>query len=256
MKTRCFRLTEGRGPVQEWNSAKRNEAAINGWFLSDLTEIGRDLRARMRKEDNMTNPNQPDGGANSALPPAEQPSTPLPSQSYRSALVSGRKTLRFTFAPDAAARAVIAAALNLIELSEFTFKGELYPIGRADVGLKADLKALVVQPCSVTLAPVRSRIADATEMRFQYDYTPPNADEWEISAEDSEALPESIDVAAIGIEALALALPLYPRARGAEFGEAVFAAPGEKPLTTEELKPFAGLAGLAAKLKSAEDPEV
>ena len=65
-------------------------------------------------------------------------------------------------------------------------------------------------------------------------------------------MPESIDVAAIGIEALALALPLYPRARGAEFAEAVFAAPGVAPLKSEDLKPFAGLAALADKLKKPE----
>lgn len=193
-------------------------------------------------------------------PPEAAPETtatvPLPSQRYRSALVSGRKVLRFTFAPDAEARALIAAALDLIELPEFTFKGELHPIGRADVGLKAVINALVVQPCSVTLAPVFNRITDATEVRFQHDYAEPAAEDWEIPAEDCEPLPESIDVAAIGIEALALALPLYPRARGAEFGEAAFAAPGEKPLTSEDLKPFAGLAALAAKLKNPEDPGV
>ena len=38
----------------------------------------------------------------------------LPSQPYRSALVSGRKTLRFTFAPDEAARAQMAHELALI----------------------------------------------------------------------------------------------------------------------------------------------
>jgi uncharacterized metal-binding protein YceD (DUF177 family) len=65
-----------------------------------------------------------------------------------------------------------------------------------------------------------------------------------------------IDVAALGIEALALALPLYPRAPGAAFGEAVFAAPGVAPLTSESLRPFAGLASLAEKLKKPEDPEV
>ena len=180
----------------------------------------------------------------------------LPSQSYRSALVSGRKPLRFTFAPDVAARAAIAQALDLLELPEFTFKGELLPQGRTDVLLKADLTALVVQPCSLTLAPVRSKLADTTEVRFVHDYVEPAADEWEIPAEDSGPLPETIDVAAIGIEALALALPLYPRARGAEFTEAVFAAPGEKPLTSDDLKPFAGLAALADKLKKPEDPKV
>lgn len=180
----------------------------------------------------------------------------LPSQPYRSALVSGRKTLRFTFAPDAEARAQIAAALDLIELPEFTFKGELAPVGRGDVVLRADLTALVVQPCSVTLAPVRTRLTDATEQRYMQDYVAPDADELEIAAEDVEPLPEIIDVAAVAIEALAIALPLYPRARGAEFGEADFAAPGVEPLTSDDLKPFAGLAGLADKLKNPEEPGV
>jgi uncharacterized metal-binding protein YceD (DUF177 family) len=180
----------------------------------------------------------------------------LPSQSYRSALVSGRKVLRFTFAPDAEGRAAIATALNLLELPEFTFKGELLPQGRSDVLLKAELTALVVQPCSISLAPVRSKLSDSTEVRFVHDYIEPAADEWEIPAEDSNPLPETIDVAAIGIEALTLALPLYPRARGAEFTEAAFAAPGVEPIKSEDLKPFAGLAALADKLKKPEDPKV
>ena len=178
----------------------------------------------------------------------------LPSQPYRSALVSGRKTLHFKFTPDAAARAQIAAALDLIDLPEFTFIGELSPAGRADVSLRADLEALVVQPCAVTLAPVRSRLKDSTERRYIHDFVEPAADEMEIPADDVESLPDVIDVAAIAVEALALALPLYPRARGAEFGEAVFAAPGVEPLKSEDLRPFAGLAGLVDKLKKPDDP--
>lgn len=184
------------------------------------------------------------------------PDIPLPSQKYRSALVSGRKVLRFTFAPDAEARATIAQALDLLELPEFSFKGELVPQGRADVLLRADLAALVVQSCSITLAPVRSKLSDHVEVRFDHDYVEPSAEDWEIPADDTEALPETIDVAAIGIEALALALPLYPRARGVEFSEAAFAAPGVEPIKSEDLKPFAGLAALADRLKKPEDPEV
>jgi uncharacterized metal-binding protein YceD (DUF177 family) len=184
------------------------------------------------------------------------PDIQLPSQSYRSALVSGRKVLRFTFSPDAEARAIIAQALDLLELPEFTFKGELVPQGRADVLLRADLTARVVQSCSVTLAPVPSKLSDHVEVRFDHDYVEPLADDWEIPAEDTEPLPENIDVAAIGIEALALALPLYPRANGVEFDEASFAAPGVAPLKSQDLKPFAGLAALAERLKKPEDPEV
>ena len=184
------------------------------------------------------------------------PSQPFPSLPFRSAAVSGRKTVHFNFRPDPAARAQIAQALDLIDLPEFTFKGELTPSGRSDVILRADLAAHVVQPCSVTLAPVHSKLADQSERRFVQDYVEPDADELEIPAEDTEAMPEIIDVAAIAIEALALALPLYPRARGAEFGEATFAAPGVAPLTTESLKPFAGLAGLAEKLKKPGESDV
>ncbi len=180
----------------------------------------------------------------------------LPTQPYRTALVSGRKALHFSFAPDETARRQIAAALDLIELPEFSFKGALTPMGRADVKLHAELAALVVQPCSVTLAPVRSRLADVTERRYAYDYAQPDADEMEIPEDDIEALPEIIDIAAVAIEALALALPLYPRARGAEFSETAFAAPGVAPLQSADLKPFAGLAGLADKLKKSGEPGV
>ena len=185
----------------------------------------------------------------------DQFSQPLPSLPFRSAAVSGRKTLRFNFRPDAAQRAQIAQALDLIELPEFTFKGELTPSGRSDVVLRADLAAHVVQPCSVTLAPVHSTLSDQSERRFVQDYVEPDADELEIPEDDIEALPETIDIAAVAIEALALALPLYPRARGAEFTEAAFAAPGVEPLQSADLKPFAGLAALADKLKKPEEPK-
>lgn len=63
-----------------------------------------------------------------------------------------------------------------------------------------------------------------------------------------EPLPDVIDVGVVATEALALALPLYPRAEGAELGEAVFTAPGEAPLRDGDLKPFAGLAALKDRL--------
>lgn len=184
--------------------------------------------------------------------PVAQPDD-LPSQPYRSALVSGRKTLRFAFTPDDIARAQMAQALGLLELPEFSFKGEMSPMGRADVVLRAELAGLVVQPCSITLAPVRSRVKDSIERHYRAEYIEPQGDEVELSEDDADPLPEIIDVAAVAIEALALALPLYPRAKGAEFGEAVFAAPGVAPLKSDDLKPFAGLAGLAERLKKPAD---
>ena len=175
----------------------------------------------------------------------------LPSQPYRSGAVSGRKTIRFTFAPDAAACKTIAQALGLLELPEFVLKGELQPMGRIDVALRADLAALVVQPCSISLAPVTTRLKDHVERNYRHDFQDPKGEEVELQGDDAEALPEVIDVAAVAIEALALALPLYPRAKGVDLGAAVATPPGAQPLTSEALKPFAGLAGLAHLLKKA-----
>lgn len=184
-------------------------------------------------------------------PPTGADTPPLPSQPYRSAAVSGRKTIRFTFAPDAPARAVIAQALGLLDLPEFVLKGELQPMGRIDIALRADLGALVVQPCSISLAPVTSRLKDRVERNYRHDFEDPKGDEVELQGDDAEPLPEVIDVAAVAIEALALVLPLYPRAKGVDLGAVMATPPGAEPLTIETLKPFAGLAGLAEKMKKA-----
>ena len=180
----------------------------------------------------------------------------LPSQPYRSSAVSGRKTIRFTFAPDAPARAMMASALGLLQLPECVLKGELQPMGRIDVVLRADLTAVVVQPCSISLAPVTTRLKDRVERNYRHDFEDPKGDEVEMLGDDAEALPEVIDVAAVAIEALALALPLYPRAKGVDLGAAVATPPGAVPMTDETLKPFAGLAGLADLMKKTKpDPQ-
>lgn len=177
-------------------------------------------------------------------------SPPLPSQPYRSATLGSRKPTRFTFAPEAQDRKAIATALGLLDLPKMYVKGEILPVGRHDYTVKAELAASVVQSCIISLVPVTTQLRDQIERRYIRDYQEPEADEMEILADDdSEPLPEVIDVAAIAIEALTLALPLYPRAPGAALGEAVFADPGVEPLKDVELKPFAGLAALAEKLK-------
>jgi uncharacterized metal-binding protein YceD (DUF177 family) len=70
--------------------------------------------------------------------------------------------------------------------------------------------------------------------------------------DSTEALPEVIDAVTVVVEALALALPLYPRAAGVELGEAVFTEPGLAPLREGDLKPFAALAGLVLKAKDSD----
>jgi uncharacterized metal-binding protein YceD (DUF177 family) len=82
----------------------------------------------------------------------------------------------------------------------------------------------------------------------------PEGDEAEMPEDDTvEPMPEVIDLAEVAAEALSLALPLYPRAPGAEFAPALHAADGIAPLKDTDLKPFAGLQGLAERLQAKDE---
>lgn len=158
---------------------------------------------------------------------------------YRVADLPAKKPTRFRIAADDALRAGLARELGISDVPALEFQGELRPFGRHDWELEARLKAEVVQPCVVTLAPVRTRLDEAVMRRYLHDMPEPEADEIEMPEDDTaEPLPAVIDLGAVIAEALALALPLYPRAEGADA-----ALPEVEP--TE--KPFAGLADLLAR---------
>ena len=175
--------------------------------------------------------------------------TALPSQPFHVATLASRKPTRFAFRPDGEARGLIAAALGLLDLPALELVGEIRPEGRRDLRLEARLTAQAVQACSVTLGPVPASVDEPVLRRYLSEFESPKGDEVEITEDESEPLPDVIDVAAVAIEALALALPPWPRAADAELGEAIFAEPGVAPLRQADLNPFAGLAGLAERLK-------
>ncbi len=177
--------------------------------------------------------------------PADPSPAPLPSLNFRVAAIAGRSSTHVKFAPDAATRQTIAAVLNLLELPRLEFDGEIRPSGKRDLVLSGKLTALAVQPCSITLEPVRTRIDEVVTRQYLADYDETEGEEVEIPEDDTiEPLGEVIDAAAVAIEALALALPLYPRAPGVELGAMAVAPPGVAPLKDDDVKPFAGLAKL------------
>lgn len=157
----------------------------------------------------------------------------------------------FAVEPDAGERAEIARRLDVIAIRKLRFEGELHPEGKQDWRLSGHLGATVVQPCVVTLEPVTTRIEE--EVRRGYLAHPPEpegGDEVEMPEDDTaEALPETLDLGQVMEEALALALPAFPRAEGATLGEAVFAEPGKAAMTDDDAKPFAGLKSLRDKLE-------
>jgi len=182
------------------------------------------------------------------------PDTPAPNTTLRVPELSQRKPHRFALKPEANTCAQIAEALDLLALRKLSFVGALHPEGKTDWRLEGDLGATAVQPCVLTLAPVTTRIDAPVLRRFQRDTgVEIESDEMEMPEDDStEPLGEEIDLISVLTEALALALPDYPRADGAALEQATFAADGISPMSDDDAKPFAGLAALKQKL---EDPK-
>ncbi len=167
-----------------------------------------------------------------------------------------RKPTRFDLSPSAPELAAIAAEIGADSLRKVRLQGELRPLGRTDWELEAKLAATVVQPCVVTLAPVTTRLDEKVERRWLRDMPEPTGEEAEMPEDDtSEPLGAVIDLGVVLTEALALALPLYPRAEGAELEEDAFTEPGKAPLRDEEIRPFAGLASLRDRLANDNDKD-
>ncbi|MDV7269579.1 YceD family protein [Thioclava sp. A2] len=176
------------------------------------------------------------------------------SHPFRVADLPGRKATRFDISPDAATRAQIAEWAGIDALKSLSFKGELRPAGKRDYTLTGTFSARVVQPCAITLAPVTTNLNEAVTRHYIAGYEMPTAEETEMPEDESiEALPVVIDAAAVALEALELALPLFPRAEGAELGEAQVTEPGIKPMTDEDTRPFANLKNLLSGGKNESD---
>ncbi len=155
----------------------------------------------------------------------------------------------FTLEPGPEMRARIVAELDLRALRKVRLEGTLSPEGKADWRLEARLGATAVQSCVVTLEPVTTRLDIDLHRSYRADLPEPSGDELEMPEDDTiEALPASLSLIDLLVEALALALPDYPRADGVALGEAVFTAPGVAPLTDDDAKPLAGLAAFRDRL--------
>ncbi len=163
-------------------------------------------------------------------------------------------TATFELAPEAEARALLADELGITAIRKLRFTGRIIPEGRRDWRLEGELGATVVQPCVVTLEPVTTRIDEKVMRRYLADLPPPPPGETESPDDDSiEELPETLDLAEVMAESLALALPLFPRAADAAPGDAEALPPGAAPIDSTENRPFEALKGLRDSLKDAEE---
>jgi len=187
----------------------------------------------------------PDTPANTPAAKADTQPVTTASLPLRVADLPTRKAQPFHLRPDAPARAGIAETLGAISLRKLDFRGTVQAEGRHDWRLEGRLGATVVQPCVITAEPVTTRVDTDVLRRFLRNLPEPDASEAEMPDDDSlEALGPEIDPGAVMIEALAIALPDYPRAPGATLAGAEFAPPGATPLTDSRPNPFAALAAL------------
>ena len=168
-----------------------------------------------------------------------------------------RKTgeLRFEAQIKVAELDALRELLELVKLSKVTFSGVFEAEPNGDVILTGKIGATVVQPCSVTLEPVTTRIDSKVARRFVVVTTTEDAGgETELKEDDPEdLLPESFSLFDLLAEGLALEIPLYPRIDDAEMIVSAVTEPGKSPMTDEEAKPFAGLAELKDQLEKKGD---
>lgn len=156
--------------------------------------------------------------------------------------------------PGPEARAALAGELGILGIRKLRLLGELAPLGATDWRFEGELGATVVQECVVTLDPVTTRLDVPVVRTYLADMpAPAPGAEIEMPEDDSaEPLPEVLNPARIMVEALALALPEYPRADGAEMDPAGRDQAAAEAPDGEGAHPFAGLAALAAKREDDE----
>ena len=162
--------------------------------------------------------------------------------------LSVHEPVAFSLAPDTEARAGIADDLGIRGIRKLTFAGDLRPEGARDLVLKARIGATVVQDCVVTGDPVTTRIDEEVTRRYLDNMPEPEGDEVEMPEDETaDPMPVTLDLTEIMVEALALALPPWPRTEGVEPVSLSVTEPGKTPMTDDDAKPFAALKTLAEK---------
>lgn len=167
--------------------------------------------------------------------------------------LSGRAPTLFDLKPEPDVLVQIAQDLDVLEVTKLRFWGDIRPIDRHDWQLRATLQASVVQSCVVSLAPVTTKLSEKITRTYVAHMAQPQEPEAEMPEDDSqEPLPAALDLIAVLSEALALALPLYPRANEATLNAAraksgLHSEAEATPAPTATVKPFAALAALHQK---------
>mgnify|MGYP003345400312 CR=1 FL=1 len=159
----------------------------------------------------MKNKNNIRSGAGSPAPFSE----PFPVDRAR------EKKAAVTLEADAEQRAAIAAFLGLPAVSALKAEFEVAPLSRGRFDVRGTLRARVTQTCVVSLEAFESDVEEAIEAVFGPDASAPAAGakaEVTVSFDPDKEPPDTIvdgmiDLGALALEFLTLALDPYPRDR-------------------------------------------
>lgn len=157
-------------------------------------------------------------------------------QRLRVAHLNPRAATPFILRPDEETRAAIAEDLGLLRLTRLEFSGHVRAEGGEAWRLEGQLSARVVQPCVITLKPVKTDLSQPVQRHYSPHFQSPEGEEIEMPDETQEPLGQFIDLTEVMIEELTLSLPDYPRAPDAELP-----AESDDAEEPETRRPFAGL---------------
>ena len=146
----------------------------------------------------------------------------------------------------------LAKLFNVISVRKMRFQGTLSPMDSKGWLLEGTLGASVAQACVLTLETVRTRI-DMEVQRIYLPMTGSAGSEITLDAvadDETEALESELDLGLVAIEALALAIPEYPKLEGATLENSNSTPSGAEEIAEDTVKPFAGLAALKEKLEN------
>jgi len=166
------------------------------------------------------------------------------------AKLRGLAEFAFDVAPTTEETTAIARLMGAQAVRKMRFQGSMRPAPRGAWALDAKLGATAVLTCVVSLDPVTTRIDTPVRRLFTPDLDAGSVDieVGDMEDDETEPLGDRIDLGLVAIEALALALPAYPRRAGAELAAVASAPPGVAPFPDAEVKPFSALATLRTKL--------
>ena len=152
--------------------------------------------------------------------------------------------------------AELVKRLDLLSIKKVSLVGILSPLSNDKWSLKAEIRANVKQKCVISFKPVKTIVCEPINRTFsssamQNTFKADDDGISPVSFDDTlHELNDYIDLDEIIFEELTLILPLYPKIEGAKLGSYSVTEPGAKPLTEENIKPFAQLSELKDKLSN------